>query len=453
MNTENYVSLAEMLRARENRAQRQLSLIRRYQKPLISLSMNIAGPIKTNAMIERAFLHGLSVLRSQLYASKHNILKEEVELRKTGNEALLVVEGQLSKIKAICAEIEDFDSLGRLFDIDVLDGNQQKIERESLGQTRRTCLLCEKPAKECARNRSHSVEALWEKTQSLIEEHFTTLDANFLAYQAERALLFEVFTSPKPGLVDRYNNGSHSDMDIFLFMSSSAVLRNYFLACAKLGQKELSPSERFAKMQILGRRAEANMFSLTRGVNTHKGAIFSMGIVCTAAARVGYQNWKNRDSILQEGSKMAEGLCAMAFGELKPENAKTAGEKLYLQYGIKGARGQAEAGFPAVKLGLGILEKGLAAGLGLNDAAAATLLHILANECDSNMLHRGSWEIYQKEKEKLLALLNQNPFPSKEEIECLDKEYIAKNLSPGGSADLLALCFFLHFIAVEDKVL
>lgn len=451
MNPENNVSLAEMLSARENRAQRQLILLQRYQKPLISLSMNIAGPIKTNAMIERAFLHGLSVLRGQLYASGHHILKEEVKLSKTGNEALLVVEGQLGEIKTLCAEIEDFDLLGRLFDIDVLDCTQQKIERESLGQTQRACLLCEKPAKECARNRSHSVESLWEKTQSILKKHFAKQDANTLAYQAERALLFEVCTSPKPGLVDRYNNGSHRDMDLFLFMNSSASLREYFLACAKLGQEALSPTACFARMQILGRRAEANMFSVTRGVNTHKGAIFSMGIVCTAAARVGYQNWRNRDAILLEASKMVEGLCAKSFDGLNPKSAKTAGERLYLQYGLKGARGQAETGFPAVKLGLEILEKGLALGLSLNDAATATLLHILANECDSNMIHRGSWKIYQEEKEKLLAFLAKNPYPTMEEIAQLDKDYIAKNLSPGGSADLLALCFFLHFLSQNNN--
>ena len=135
---------------------------------------------------------------------------------------------------------------------------------------------------------------------------------------------------------------------------------------------------------------------------------------------------------------------------LTSETAKTAGQKLYLQYGITGVRGEAEAGFPAVlNVGLPKLEAALAAGKTINEAGCAALLAMLASTVDTNMIHRGGYVLAKETSQKLKALLEKEPFPSKETLEALDAEFLAKNLSPGGTADLLALTYLLHFLKEE----
>lgn len=447
MHTTQTVSLKDMLDARERRAARQAALVQAYALPLISFCMNIAGPVKSNPLIRRGFHEGLRILKNQLRASRLQIRHEEKRLSFTGDEALLVVAGDPAQIKKICCEIEDFDDLGRLFDMDVITPDLQKVARENTAQPPRRCLLCDSAAKDCARSRSHSAEELWQRTQDILLKAMQAIDARHIATQAVRALLCEVCVSPKPGLVDRYNNGSHHDMDIFLYMHSSAALYDYFRRCAELGQQACSAPECFRRLQILGRRAEADMFAATRGINTHKGAIFSLGVLCAASARIGKEGWQDTAGLLQECRAMLTGLCDRAFSHLKMSAALTVGEELYLRHGIKGARGQAEAGFPTVlQVGLPILKQGLQQGLSFNDAAAAALLHIIAHEADSNMIHRGGYETQQKEAQRLQEMLAEAPFPDRVCIDALDADYIARNLSPGGSADLLALCCYLYFL-------
>ena len=147
---------------------------------------------------------------------------------------------------------------------------------------------------------------------------------------------------------------------------------------------------------------------------------------------------------------MTRGLVSEDYGNLAPETAKTPGQKLYLQYGITGVRGQAEDGFPAVRnLGLPKLEAALAAGKSINEAGCAALLAMLAGTVDTNMIHRGGYELAKETSEKLRILLDQEPFPSRETLQALDTAFIRDNLSPGGTADLLALVYILHFLKEE----
>lgn len=144
------------------------------------------------------------------------------------------------------------------------------------------------------------------------------------------------------------------------------------------------------------------------------------------------------------------GIISADYTGLTAETARTAGQKLYLRYGITGVRGQAEAGFPAVrKVGLPKLEQGLSLGKSVNEAGCAALLAMLADTVDTNMIHRGSFEIQQKCAKELSALLDNEPFPSKETLEALDEAFIRNNLSPGGTADLLAMVYMLHFLKEE----
>lgn len=437
--------LLEILDAREKRVKKQKKLLAQYQKPLVCFTMNIPGPEKLNDEIKIGFFIGNRLLSDALKGKK--VLHREMHTENTGCEAFYVVDMPARELKQLAVEIEDADAVGRLFDMDVLDIDGQKLDRESIGYPRRMCLLCEKDAVVCGRSRAHTVQELQDKTGFLLYLAGRQHLAEFIAVRAYLALTQEVSITPKPGLVDRNNTGSHRDMDLRHFFASATALRPYFCQCAEAGflTRSLPPEETFRRIRPLGMEAEQVMLTATRGVNTHKGAIFSLGILCAAAGRSVPQQW-SAEKLLDLCGDMTQGLVAADFAGINRENAKTAGERLYAGYGITGVRGQAEQGFPAAKACLPVLQQGLAQGLGLNHAGAATLLHLLCAADDTNLIHRSDRQTQLALQQRLQDLLQSNPFPSIDTIAQLDREFIEKNLSPGGSADLLALCFFLLFL-------
>ena len=449
---EREVTLTEMLDAREHRAMRQQELLAAYSRVLVSFTMNIAGPIKKNENIAYGYRVGKMRLDESFLIEGISVVHFEEILSHTGDEAIYVVEGSPEVIKRITVEIEDRDAIGRLFDMDVIRINGKKVEREELGLPGRHCLICERPAKECARSRTHSVDELQKCTREILVKDEINDIAEKGSELACRALLYEVCTTPKPGLVDRMNNGSHKDMDIFTFINSTCALKSYFASCIRTGRETRKQSEKetFKKIRILGKRAEKTMFSATGGVNTHKGAIFSMGIICGALGRLERESLYDPEAILAVCAGMTEGIIEEDFGEVTADNAVTNGQNIYLSHGIKGVRGQAEAGFPAVlKVGLPVLEQGIAEGRNINDAGCAALLALMTAETDTNLIARSSIKVQKETVAAVTALLEHEPYPKEKTLRELDALFIEKNLSPGGSADLLAICYFLHFIKEE----
>lgn len=449
---EHQVTLIEMLDARERRASRQQELLHKYHSSLICFTMNIAGPVKNSPLILRGFQLGKRLLEERMDALHIKPVHFEECSEVTGNEAIYVLDQDPVSIKRITSDVEDGSDPGRLFDMDVLRKDGQKVDRTELGLSPRRCLVCGGPAKECARSRTHSVEELQNCTRQILARAIEETDAKDAARFAVRGLLYEVCTTPKPGLVDRSNSGSHKDMDIFTFMDSACALFPYFETCTKIGRQtsDLPATETFLKLRSAGRKAEADMFSATRGINTHKGAIFSMGILCAALGRLPRDQWKHPERILQECAAMTQGLTNSDFAGLTKETAVTTGQKLYLQYQITGIRGQVEAGLPAIQeAGLPVLKEGLARGLTINDAGCAALLALMVSATDTNLIARSDVATQQKTVEYIKAILEETPYPDKTILEQLDREFIKRNLSPGGSADLLAICYFLYFLESE----
>lgn len=446
------VTLLEMLEARERRALRQRELLAEYGRTMVCFTMNIAGPVKNSPLIRRGYVLGKKLLTQQLTAAGIEVTYFEEIQEKTGNEAIFLLDADPLSAKRVTVEIEDHAPIGRLFDMDILCSDGRKVDRQELGREGRKCLICDGMAQACARSRTHSVAELQEKTRAILEKAILREDCQTAARLAAQALLYEVATTPKPGLVDRENSGSHRDMDFFTFQSSVAALYPYFYQCVKIGRETADAKETFRRLRLPGKMAEGEMLHATAGVNTHKGAIFSMGILCGALGRLERQQWSDPNTILAECASMTEGLVSQDYVNLTPETAKTAGQKLYLQYGITGVRGQAEAGFPAVlNVGLPKLEAALAAGKSINEAGCAALLAMLADTVDTNMIHRGGYELAKKTAEQIGELLKTEPFPTKETLESLDDAFIRDNLSPGGTADLLALTYLLHFLKEEPN--
>ena len=225
------VSLQEILAAREDRVRRQQRLLREYSLPLVCFTMNIAGPVKVSPLICRGFREGVRLLEERL--PRQQVLHCSIEEKNTGCEAMLAVDMPAEEIKEMCTAIEETHPLGRLFDMDVLDADGRKLER----QGQRGCMVCGAPGRSCAARRLHPVLELQQVTQSLVRDYFAQKDGGVVAQAAMQSLMHEVNTTPKPGLVDRRNNGSHRDMDVPLFEASARALKPYFSECVKIGQE------------------------------------------------------------------------------------------------------------------------------------------------------------------------------------------------------------------------
>ena len=439
-------TLQEILDARESRVRRQQALLSEYQKPLICFTMNIPGPTK----LDRNVIIGFSVGNWLLQQALRNrpVLHRELHRENTGCEAFYVVDLPAPELKKLAMDIEDTEPIGRLFDIDVIDTNGVKLSRKDMGASQRKCLLCDNDASVCARSRAHGLDALQDRVGFLLYLTARQWMTEQIAAYAFVALNQEYLTTPKPGLVDKSNQGAHKDMGIRHFFASANALRPYFSRCAETGflTRDLSPEETFSSIRPIGMEAEQAMLRATHGVNTHKGAIFTIGLLCAAAGRLSPEQWQP-ESLLSQCAAMAKGLVAQDFAGITSENAKTAGERIFATHGISGVRGQAEAGFPAIlQVGMPILRQGLAKGLSLNDAGCIALLHLLAATDDTNLIHRSDYETQQQIRRDITALLENNPFPALSIIEELDRDFIRRNLSPGGSADLLAATYFLYFL-------
>lgn len=439
-------TLKEILDARENRAQTQKALLTHYQKPLICFTMNIPGPVKLDRDISIGFFVGTQLLEKVL--PENSLLFRQVQYKKTGCEGYYVADMPAMAMKQLAICVEDTDPIGRLFDIDVLDTDGRKLTREELGFGRRKCLVCDQDAVICAGRRAHGLDRLLKQTRHLLELCAEQWLPVWIADQAWLALNQELTTTPKPGLVDRNNTGAHKDMGLKHFFASANALRPYFVQFAQQGYRtrEDDPTLTFRYIRSIGKEAEQAMYQATGGVNTHKGAIFTLGILCAAAGRLSPEHW-TPEALCSQCAAMTAGVTAQDFAGITEETAKTAGERLYARYGITGIRGQAETGFPAVgKTGLPVMRKGLQQGLSLNDAGCATLLHLLAVIDDTNLIHRSDRQTQLQIKERITAVLAKKPYPATSDIDALDREFIERNLSPGGSADLLAATYFLHFL-------
>lgn len=159
------VGLEEILNAREERVLIQNELIQKYNLPIVSFTMNIPGPIKTNKDIREVFEYGKIKLLEKLKKAGIKILEIKEKTEKTGDELWIVADTKAEDLKKITVEIEEENDIGRIFDMDVIDITLKKISRDFF----RKCIICDSQAQECGRSRRHSIEELQEKVKNIIE--------------------------------------------------------------------------------------------------------------------------------------------------------------------------------------------------------------------------------------------------------------------------------------------
>ena len=281
----------------------------------------------------------------------------------------------------------------------------------------------------------------------------SVLDAGQLAELARQALVAEVELTPKPGLVDRRGAGAHSDLSLDLMRQSAAAIAPYFEAMGDSAQS--MPFDRGLRTEVaaIGRAAESAMLQVTNGSNAHKGAIWILGLLVTAASR-GID--LNPAAIAQDAAFLAR-LPDRAQPQLLSH-----GEMVRARYGATGARGEAFAGFPHVlHVGLPTLRAERNRARTETNSRLWALLNIMARLEDTCVLYRGGAEglaIVQKGASD--ALLAGGPGSVAGELAMLrlDQELLIRNISPGGAADLLAATLFLDALeqgqnAIEDNSL
>lgn len=270
-----------------------------------------------------------------------------------------------------------------------------------------------------------------------------------IAHLATQALQAELDTTPKPGLVDKDNNGAHRDMDYVLMQRSIDTLHPYFVKLALLGCADALPTH--TSIRDVGIEAERAMLSATNGVNTHKGALFSMGLAVVAAAHEERKIAANEEQILKERNGGEDVLVSLqttikALAASFPDTSGTHGSKAKLlskgTTAIKGALDNAREGYEmlfAEWLPFYIERRKERDAHTLHK----TLLRIMCDLDDTNVIYRTDLATAEEVKLESRALLDNF---SKAALKNMDRHYTTRNISPGGAADMLSLTIFIGSI-------
>ncbi len=455
-----------VLTAREKRAALREQFAREGADS-ISLSLNIPGYPKSTPLISTFFDDVL--LEFKRFLQAHGIRidtgHEVKQIDEAGNFYLApLAEGRLlADIKARTEIFEASHALGRILDIDLTDRGLRPVSSGKL----KPCLLCDKPAIVCMRETTHSHEELRESILHGIRGYLANKTrqqtCKQLAAFALKAVLYEVSLSPKPGLVGRFEQGSHHDMDYLTFLSSTAVLAGYFEELALTGYtfQENDLRKALPEIRAIGLKMEASMFAATHGVNTQKGLIFLIALALFSAGRIIARDRRFSASACRD---VIAAVCAnLVQNELSAATGtnRTHGEACFQRYGLEGAgvRREAEDGMPSVfEHGLPELKSALAHGAEMNasqmnKAMIRALLRLMTAVNDTNVLYRKGIQTLRTIQRMAQSILDAGGKYEAERYNQLLTYCRQEYVSPGGSADLLAVTLFMYFVERDFSVL
>jgi triphosphoribosyl-dephospho-CoA synthase len=278
--------------------------------------------------------------------------------------------------------------------------------------------------------------------QLSVREYPAQHKARYLAQLACNAMVAEAVLTPKPGLVDGRGSGSHTDLTLELMVRSACAIEPFFEEMAALARENESCPRLREELAVIGRAAEKAMLSATAGANSHMGAIWIIGLLVAGAARN-----EGVPQIVETASEIAR-IPDRQFPRLA-----THGDAVKRRFGARGARGEAEDGFPhVVKYALPTLERHLAAGAAPTVARLNALMAVMCHLEDTCVLYRGgrrSLRELQRGARRVLDAGGASTREGMKQLFLLDVATKARGVSPGGSADLLAAAIFLN--SVEDS--
>lgn len=451
-------TLQAILAAKEQRAEIRAGLLQNHSVPVLTFSINKPGQEKNSPFIRQLLKHALDGFRTRSELLGIEWLEERVVYSDAGPFAVVAVAGEPARLKQIALELEDGSDFGRLLDIDVYAADGVALSRQQLGRPPRACLACSEMALLCMRSGKHTaaeIESQVQRRLGSFSAHATRIwpqEVETITEWALESMLAELACTPAPGLVDRQNSGAHTDMDFFTFIKSTASLSITMSRCAAAGFRHKGDfSELLPVLRAIGCDGDRRMLRATNGVNTQKGLIFLLGILSAAAATLKQQNLPlSPQHCCRTVGEICQGIVARELEPLRSNQITrrlTAGERLFLQYGATGIRGEMERALPSVlQSGLPGFKSALSAGSCLNDALVHALLSLMTVVEDTTILHRhdeSTLREVQQASRQILSLGGMLTDEGKAAVFSLDQEFIARRISPGGSADLLAATHFL----------
>ena len=403
--------LEKVLEAREKRAEKRQSMAD-MKKTSISLSFNIPGYPKSDEQINTAFLAVKKDLINHLIACriKYSLDDSQCIIDEAGDFFIMPILSNDISARDIKNMMEDFErdhTLSRLIDVDIFDADAKPV---SSGKEKK-CMMCSNPAIVCMREQTHSMEQIRAFISIMITEHLKAERrekiSQLLTRYATKSLLFEVSLTPKPGLVDRYSQGSHTDMDFFSFISSSSALSFYWKDIADIAYSWDGQEKDYTltALRKIGIKMEEAMLHSTGNINTQKGAIFIMGFTVFACAYLLNKEISLDDEMIQSViTYLNKDIVKKEL--LSSESNNSNGEKVFFKYGSKlggGIRQEMEEGLPIIFEHslpfLNSISKEDDTERWWNDSLKDVLMLIISKNDDTNILHRSNSDILAQTKE------------------------------------------------------
>ena len=387
----------KLLEERELRVILQQQLLHTYPCPLVVIKANMPGEDK------RSLIQTIVACEGYFELKELNIKNVHYTYTIEGLIFYLSIDLPIEQLKNICVDIEENHPLGRLMDIDVMNIHSQ-ISRRDLNLSPRRCFLCDEEAHVCVRQQTHAVEVIEGLILATFKNYLRGNDS-FGRWQRliQTSLIGELIKPLGYGCVTLGDQGSHEDMDALLFIQSAHIVSMVF-------SKAHSFSNDFRQLREVGKIAEKRMFEMTRGVNTHKGAIFLMLLVM---AGMQHSDPVNHISF----------LCKDILSDFEVDDGSH-GMRLYKESGITGIRGLAKNGFSD------LFNKYYP--YFQTHSIDDTFLWLIGENPDTTLMYRGGLSLYNECREKAKKTVN-----VEDRIE-FDRWMKIQGLSPGGSADMLS---------------
>ncbi|ONI38996.1 hypothetical protein AN639_10025 [Candidatus Epulonipiscium fishelsonii] len=437
----------KFLLSREERVNYQISLLNKYPaKTLVTVKINYPGLNKSNFVNDQI----IEIICDQilLYYSTE-ILHYEYYNSLEGVIYHFIFDIDFENTKKVMVAIEENHILGRCVDIDVykLEETIVSASRTHLGFPARKCFICEEDARICSRKQTHPFEVIENYFSELYMKYVDTRadtekKCNQIALLVCKAIICEASTYPSFGLVSPVSNGAHDDMDYYMFLNSALAITPYFKQMAIAGFTFIEPERIFNVIRNIGIECEHKMYEVTKGVNTHKGLIFLMGVCITSLTKNMYDdgNFENIQNII----KLMVTNILDDFKNVNDKEKLTHGERLYVKNGFTGIRGQ-------VKDGLDIIFSHIIKLYEHNDLPerernVQILIELMAQVEDSTVVYRHNLPTLrqvQQDAKKLLKMGGISTHNGREFMDKLQEHYIENKISSGGCADLLAISIFL----------
>lgn len=440
--------IQEFLINREKRVFHQEELMKNNKnKTLVTIRINYPGIEKSNYITDDI----VNIIYNDIMTyHKGDIVYNDKYKNKEGLVCHLLFNTDVVSIKKLMIDIEEKHILGRCVDIDVYSYKDNKvvgISRLDLNKSPRKCFICELDAKICSRAQTHTIDEIKKYFEYIYikykEEEKKIDDISYdISQIALKAMISEVSTFPSFGLVSPISNGSHKDMNYHTFLNSSMAIAPYLKEMAKVSYTYNNPKCIFNVIRNIGVICEEKMFEATNNVNTHKGMIFLMGTCISATMKSIYDNkgfYNIKDTIKDMTQDILDD-----FKNLHLKDKLTHGEKLYLEHGFTGIRGQIKDGLSVVFDN--IISKYENSNLIENELYIQILISLMSLVEDSTIVYRHDIDTLRRvqyDAKELLKIGGVNTICGKKQIEKMEKEYIKENISPGGCADLLAISIFL----------